>query len=169
MYCSLQLTPLPPPVGLGQVKTLHASGVPFDSLEHWRVIVEIPGVKGQTCVERKQTNKTNPKQCEMLLTESKKAGKICSTLKQHSRRQTTDTIRWLPMRQCRINRWTCMQSKLVLHIIHCMPQWETVTPKHSRHQKYTQIKTSSWCPKTHLISNAHAALKFHFWMNLFLI
>lgn len=39
-----------PPVGLSQVKTLHTSGVPFDPLEHRCVIVQVPGVKGQTCV-----------------------------------------------------------------------------------------------------------------------
>lgn len=39
-----------PPVGLGQVETLHTGGVPFNPLEHWCVVVQVPGVKGKTCI-----------------------------------------------------------------------------------------------------------------------
>ena len=52
-----------PPVGLSQVKTLHTGGVPFNPLEHRRVEVQIPGVKGQTFVKNMHyeilTSKTN--------------------------------------------------------------------------------------------------------------
>lgn len=44
-----------PPVGLRQVKTLHAGGVPLNPLEHWGVVVQIPGVKGQTWHTHKHT------------------------------------------------------------------------------------------------------------------
>lgn len=48
--CSLQTTP---PIGLGQVKTFHTGGVPFNPLEHRCVVVQIPGVKGQACTNHK--------------------------------------------------------------------------------------------------------------------
>lgn len=48
--CSLRTTP---PIGLGQVKTFHTGGVPFNPLEHRCVVVQIPGVKGQACTNHK--------------------------------------------------------------------------------------------------------------------
>jgi len=53
LACSLQTTP---PVGLGQVKTLHAGGVPFNPLEHRRIVIQIPGVEGQTCDRHNSMN-----------------------------------------------------------------------------------------------------------------